>query len=62
MMKLIIVGVMMCGISAYAESVTIFVASSMTDTIKEIGDIFTKSTGIQVKLNVASSGTLARQI
>ena len=40
----------------------VFAASSMTNVVQEISDDFKKETGIRVKLNIASSGILARQI
>lgn len=44
------------------HTVTVFCASSLTDVISEITASFEKENHIQVKLNLASSGTLARQI
>ena len=40
----------------------VFAASSMTNVVQEISEDFEKETGIRVKLNIASSGILARQI
>lgn len=40
----------------------VFAASSMTNVVQEISDDFKNETGIRVKLNIASSGILARQI
>lgn len=44
------------------ESITVFVASSLGEVIGEIRDSFQVQYGVRVHLNVASSGTLARQI
>ncbi|MDC7220892.1 MAG: molybdate ABC transporter substrate-binding protein [Spirochaetales bacterium] len=43
-------------------SLTLFAAASTTDLVEEIGALFTQETGIEVKINPASSGTLAKQI
>jgi molybdate transport system substrate-binding protein len=43
-------------------SLTLFAAASTTDLVEEIGALFTEETGIEVKINPASSGTLAKQI
>lgn len=42
--------------------VVLFCASSLTDVISDISSEFEKENNIQVNLNLASSGTLARQI
>jgi molybdate transport system substrate-binding protein len=44
------------------KSITIFCAASLTDVISEIVSDFEEKEQIEVKLNLASSGTLARQI
>lgn len=44
------------------NEVTLFAASSVTNVAQEIAGSFEKETGIKVKLNIASSGILARQI
>ncbi len=44
------------------NQLTIFCASSLTDVITELIDEFEEGNNVKVKLNVASSGTLARQI
>lgn len=41
---------------------TVFAAASMTDVLTEIGDAFTKETGIPVRHSFAASSVLARQI
>ncbi len=55
-----------CGCSRNNESadneLVIFCASSLTDVISDITAGFERDNHIQVKLNFASSGTLARQI
>jgi len=49
---------------AHADSkeITVFAAASMTEVIQESCAAFEKDTGIKVKLNLGSSGKLARQI
>jgi molybdate transport system substrate-binding protein len=44
------------------NEVTLFAASSVTNVAQEIAGSFERETGIKVKLNIASSGILARQI
>ena len=45
-----------------SKSITIFCAASLTDVISEIVSDFKENEQVEVKLNLASSGTLARQI
>ncbi|MFW6259636.1 MAG: molybdate ABC transporter substrate-binding protein, partial [Tangfeifania sp.] len=44
------------------DELVVFCAASLTDVIAEITDDFEGDSGTEVKLNFASSGTLARQI
>lgn len=44
------------------ETITVFAASSLTDVLSEIIDSFEVKYHVKVKTNMASSGTLARQI
>ena len=44
------------------KNITVFAAASTTNAIKEISDLFTKETGINVTTNFASSSALAQQI
>lgn len=44
------------------SEIVVFCAASLTDVISEITTEFEKENGVTVKLNLASSGTLARQI
>jgi molybdate transport system substrate-binding protein len=44
------------------ESMMIFCAAGLADVINELSDSFTASQTIKVKINLASSGTLARQL
>ena len=44
------------------QTLTVNVAASMTDAVQEIVNAFNEETGVAVQLNIASSGTLARQI
>ena len=43
-------------------SITLFAAASTTDLVEDIGSLFQGETGVEVKINPASSGTLAKQI
>jgi molybdate transport system substrate-binding protein len=45
-----------------ADSLTVFAAASLTDAMEEIVDSHRRETGDAVRLSVASSSTLARQI
>jgi len=49
-------------LKAESPSLTVFAAASMTEVIKENCRTFEQATGIKVRLNLASSGKLARQI
>lgn len=53
-----------CGQSKKKEKkeLELFCAASLTDVVSEISADFEKETGWKVRLNLASSGTLARQI
>lgn len=44
------------------DEVRVFAASSLTEVMQTIAADFEKETGVKVKLNLASSSTLARQI
>jgi len=44
------------------KGLTLFSAASLTDVISEIASNFEKEYNVEVKINFASSGTLARQI
>jgi molybdate transport system substrate-binding protein len=44
------------------NQISIFAASSVTNVARELAHDFERSSGIKVKLNIASSGILARQI
>ncbi len=44
------------------NEILVFCAASLTDVISEVTDNFEEENGLNVKLNLASSGTLARQI
>lgn len=43
-------------------SITIFCAAGLVDVITELADSFSKTNSVNIKLNLASSGTLARQL
>ena len=44
------------------EELTLFVAASLTNVITEITEKYSEKTGVKFKINLASSGTLARQL
>jgi len=41
---------------------TVFAAASLTDVLKEIGDVYQAKTGVRVRFSFAASSALARQI
>jgi molybdate transport system substrate-binding protein len=45
-----------------ADALVVFAAASLTDSLQKITDVYTRSTGIEVKLAFASSSALAKQI
>ena len=45
-----------------AQAITVYAAASLTEALQELGDRFSKATGIPVKFSFAASSTLARQI
>ncbi|MGF1760782.1 molybdate ABC transporter substrate-binding protein [Photobacterium sagamiensis] len=45
-----------------AEKITVFAASSLTNAITEVAELYRDKTGIRTRLSFASSSTLARQI
>jgi molybdate transport system substrate-binding protein len=51
-----------CGVKKETDHMTLFAASSLTEVIRELSDGFEKEEGIEVRINLASSGALARQI
>ena len=51
-----------CGKSDKKKSLTIFAAASTTDLMTDLALLFEKETGTAVKINPASSGTLAKQL
>lgn len=50
------------GHAAEPPPVTVFAAASLTDALKQVGDDFTKETGVPIRFSFAASSTLARQI
>jgi molybdate transport system substrate-binding protein len=44
------------------HSIVVFAAASLTDALQELGDDFSKSSGVAVRFSFAASSTLARQI
>lgn len=44
------------------ESLTVFAAASLTDSLERVADAYTEATGVPVKLAFASSSVLAKQI
>lgn len=47
---------------ASADTITVYAAASLTNSVQEIAASFTRKTGLQVRLSFAGSSTLARQI
>ncbi|MGL1890979.1 MAG: molybdate ABC transporter substrate-binding protein [Spirochaetaceae bacterium] len=45
-----------------SEYITLFIASSSTDLMEELSDLYSSKTGIKIKLSPASSGVLAKQV
>src|SRR5262245_33409602 len=45
-----------------AKPITVFAAASLTNVMGELGQAFTKESGVPVRLSFAASSTLARQI
>jgi molybdate transport system substrate-binding protein len=48
--------------SLHAETVTVFAAASLTESLKQIAAEYEKTSGDKIVFNFAASGTLARQI
>ena len=46
----------------HAETVTVFAAASLTDSLKQIAADYEKTSGDKIVFNFAASGTLSRQI
>ncbi|MEO7208721.1 MAG: molybdate ABC transporter substrate-binding protein [Steroidobacteraceae bacterium] len=44
------------------KTITVFAAASLTNTLQDLGDAFTKDSSIPVRFSFAASSTLARQI
>jgi len=51
-----------CGAEKSPDEVRVFAASSLTEVMQTIAADFEKETGVKVRLNLASSSTLAKQI
>ena len=49
-------------VAVASETITVFAASSLTESLKEIGDQYETKTGIKVFYNFAASNVLAQQI
>jgi molybdate transport system substrate-binding protein len=50
------------GVSGFAAEITVFAAASLSDALKELADRHERATGDVVRLNLAASSLLARQI
>lgn len=48
--------------AAMAQNLTVFAASSLTDSLKSVADAYKAKTGVAVTLSFGASSTLARQI
>lgn len=59
-LSMLAVGLISC--SQKAASLTVFAAASTTDIMQQLAQEYEKQKGISVRLNLASSGKLARQI
>src|SRR5262245_11947033 len=63
---LLVAALAACGSAVPADSgsrpVTVFAPASLTNVLDELGDAFTKSTGVPVRFSFAASSILARQI
>ena len=57
-----VLGVVSLGCGRAKEPVTVLVAASTRDAVKELADRFTAETGIEVRLAADDSGKLAQQI
>ena len=68
MRKSLMTMMLLITISAFASGtkesreIIVYAAASTSDLVLEAGEIFFEKTGVKIKLNAASSGTLARQI
>lgn len=62
MKKILICMCMFISLTASAEKITIYAAASTTNAVKEIAQLYTEKTGIDIVASFASSGTLAKQI
>lgn len=48
--------------NAAPQTLTVFAAASLTDSLQKVSDAYTRSTGVPVKLSFAASSALAKQI
>ncbi len=62
MMILFILGLISCSSEKQSKNITVFSAASLTEVMTALVDSFEQESKINVSLNFASSGTLARQI
>jgi molybdate transport system substrate-binding protein len=54
---------LLTGVPAFgADSLVVFAAASLTDSLQKVTDEYTKTSGTEVKLSFASSSALAKQI
>ncbi len=53
---------LLMAVGAAAAEVTVFAAASLSDAMKELAPLFTKTTGHTLRFNFGASGALARQI
>lgn len=63
--RALLITVLMCALqpsAAIGQSVTVFAASSLTDSLKKVVDAYRTKTGVAVTLSFGASSTLARQI
>jgi len=61
--RIVLAALFLAGAPALAaDSLVVFAAASLTDSLQKVTDAYTKSTGGEVKLSFASSSALAKQI
>ena len=64
LLTLVIIAIILssCSTKNKDNSIRIFAAASTADIISDIAALYQKDTGIKVKINTASSGTLSKQL
>lgn len=57
-----LIGVLLAASSAFAAEISVFAAASLSDALQDLAGRYQKTTGDVVRLNLAASSTLERQI